>query len=271
MIDKRILKRIRWDRVAMVFGPLILLIILICGLVRSCGKEEPVEESSAVSAESTTTATTTVPSVETTAIDDFIVVLDPGHGAHDGGTKNQDGTRLEKDDNLTMGLAVYDALKAYPNVHVILTRDTDVFVTLEDRCKIANDANADLFVSLHRNSADEGKGVEIWVNDSDEKHYDKLLAQYIMEMLEKVGISKDRGIRNGFRGTSGANADNSDDSYYVNAHTNMPSCLIELGFLTSDEDNKNFDSHLKDYADNIARAIVEFGEDKEMYQPTVQN
>ena len=66
---------------------------------------------------------------------------------------------------------------------------------------------------------------------------------------------------------SDENSDNQADSYYVNAHTDMPSCLIELGFLTADEDNINFDTHLEEYAAAIARGIVELGTDEDLYQP----
>ena len=83
---------------------------------------------------------------------------------------------------------------------------------------------------------------------------DKLLAQYIMELLDEAGISKKRGIKSGFRNSD---ANRESNNYYVNRYTNMPSCLIELGFMTSDIDNQNYDSHLQDYADAIAAAVSE--------------
>ena len=71
----------------------------------------------------------------------------------------------------------------------ILTRDKDKQIALEKRCKIANKKKADAFVSLHRNSADGAKGVEIWVR-SDMPVKDTALAESILSGLDEVGISK---------------------------------------------------------------------------------
>ena len=79
-----------------------------------------------------------------------------------------------------------------------------------------------MYVSLHRNSYDgDISGVEVWVNNS-EPEYDTKLAQNILDDLEKVGISENRGVQYGYVGNSGVN-------YYINADTVMPSCLVELG------------------------------------------
>ncbi|MBR4727789.1 MAG: N-acetylmuramoyl-L-alanine amidase [Clostridia bacterium] len=171
------------------------------------------------------------------------VVLDPGHGDHDAGAAN--GDRLEKDDNLALALATAELLK-HQGVNVRLTREDDRFVSLKKRCSLANRRHAALFVSLHRNSAEGAKGVEIWIgseNDPDSR----ALAQAIMDGLDAAGISKNRGVKTGYAQGIG--------DYYVNKHTRMPSCLVELGFITSDEDNALFDAHLADYADALAQAI----------------
>jgi len=182
------------------------------------------------------------------------VCLDAGHGADDPGAVSPDGTRLEKDDCLAMILAVRDRLVAsYPEIEIALTRSDDTFIELDDRCDIANKARADLFVSVHRNSAPgSASGVEIWV-PSGGPRADKQLAEGILEGLINAGISEDRGIRSG---TSG----NPSSDYYVNRHTKMPSCLIELGFMTSDTDNQlfdsNFDAYARAIADGIAAALI---------------
>ena len=74
------------------------------------------------------------------------------------------------------------------------------------------------------------------------------MGENIMQALAKTDISADRGVKTGY-------AKNPDGNYYVNAHTKMPSCLAEIGFITSDEDNKLFDEHLNDYAVAIADGI----------------
>ena len=81
----------------------------------------------------------------------FTVVIDPGHGGIDGGAEGKLGTR-EKDVTLAFGLAIRDALKTSAAVKVIMTRDTDVFVGLHERVKIARQNNAELFLSIHGDS-----------------------------------------------------------------------------------------------------------------------
>ncbi|MBQ5812859.1 MAG: N-acetylmuramoyl-L-alanine amidase [Clostridia bacterium] len=178
------------------------------------------------------------------------VCLDAGHGGDDPGAVDPDVNRLEKDDCLAMILAVRDRLAAsYPEIEIILTRSDDTFIELADRCNIANKSRADLFISVHRNSAQSSaSGVEIWV-PSGGPRADKQLAEGILHGLVSAGINEDRGIRSG---TSG----NPTSDYYVNRHTKMPSCLIELGFMTSDADNKLFDSNFDAYAQAIANGIA---------------
>jgi N-acetylmuramoyl-L-alanine amidase len=78
----------------------------------------------------------------------MVVVLDPGHGGKDPGCIGADGTR-EKDVVLSIGLKIRDALGKKKNISVFMTRDSDVFIPLIDRTKIANDKHAHLFVSIH--------------------------------------------------------------------------------------------------------------------------
>lgn len=176
-----------------------------------------------------------------------VVCLDAGHGGDDVGAIGE-SNRYEKDDNLKLTLLVAEKLKA-DNIRVILTRDDDTFISLDNRCKIANRKKATLFVALHRNSADSGSGVEIWAESSAPEN-GMLLADNILAKLDEVGISKNRGVKTGI--ISNANGD-----YYVNKHTDMPSCLVEMGFITSDDDNKLFDDNLDKYASAIADGICE--------------
>jgi len=260
-------RRVRWDRVALILIPLILLIVFLC--VQCSGGNRSGEESSRGKAtlEGTAPEVTAVTGTEPAAAgkEELLVVIDAGHGGGDSGCTNgkkDDEERLEKDDNLRLALLVRDQLKARKNVRVIMTREDDTFLKLKERCDIANEANADLFVSLHRNAAANASGVEVWINSDSSSGYDNTidyrLAGYILSWLEDVGISYNRGIRTGFR-----NAENGTDSdnYYVNRNTKMPSCLVEMGFMTSDIDNQNFDRRLNEYADAIASAIVEMSED----------
>ena len=86
----------------------------------------------------------------------FTLVIDPGHGGKDAGAIGKNSK--EKDINLAVALAFGEMVKAnFPDVKVIFTRKTDVFVELSERANIANKAKADLFVSIHTNSLPKGR------------------------------------------------------------------------------------------------------------------
>lgn len=91
------------------------------------------------------------------------IVIDPGHGGRDPGAHGQRGTE-EKDITLKVALKLRDLLKKDPGVRVLMTRDRDVFVELEDRARFANGNEADLFVSIHVNSHPQRsvRGIEIY-------------------------------------------------------------------------------------------------------------
>ena len=180
---------------------------------------------------------------------ELVVCIDAGHGDYDGGTTNKGGTRFEKDDDLTVALKVRDYLEQC-GVTVIMTRNDDSFLELGERCDVANNAKADFFVSLHRNSYDgDISGVEVWVNNA-RPAADTLLAQKILDGLEQVGISDNRGVQYGYVSNTGVN-------YYINEDTVMPSCLVELGFLTSDIDNQYFDENTDGYSKAIGDAVIQ--------------
>ncbi len=178
------------------------------------------------------------------------VCIDPGHGGSDPGAIDRTGLRQEKDDCLSLALAVEACLKEnYPDIEVELTRGQDSYPTLEQRCKTARNFRADLFVSIHRNSApNDAQGTEIWI-PSGKPAPDKALADAILQNLEQVGLSKNRGVK-------GGTANNPNTNYYVLGNTNMPACLIELGFITDAEDNRLLNLHHAAYARAIADGIA---------------
>ncbi len=178
--------------------------------------------------------------------DEKVVCIDPGHGGTSSGAVN--GKRMEKDDNLRLSLLVRDILEER-GYTVVMTRDDDSDVSLEDRCKIANKARASLFVSIHRNSSTspDAVGIEMWVHSMNPTD-DNLLAQNILDNLDVAGISQNRGIHSGYR-------DGADLNYYINRNTKMPSVLSEIGFISSKADNKDFDEKLENYALAIADGI----------------
>lgn len=176
--------------------------------------------------------------------DSVQVIIDPGHGGDDPGAVYNG--RNEKYDNLRIALLVKDKLDDM-GISAELTRKSDKFISLEKRCKIANSRKAELFVSLHRNSAENANGVEIWIKD-DSPQKDSELAENILEMLDNAGISLNRGVKAGYAREDGQN-------YYINTHTDMPSCLVEIGFINNETDNKLFDENIDEYAQAIAEGI----------------
>ncbi len=180
----------------------------------------------------------------------LILCLDAGHGGSDAGAVFGNDQRLEKDDNLALALAVGDEVaKLAPDIEIVMTRADDTYLTLEERSSFANDSDSDLFVSFHRNSAAGASGNEIWV-EKTKPAFDTALAKDIQKAIVKVGVSKDRGVKSG-------TAENPDGNYYVLGNTDMPGCLIESGFISSEEDNALYDANLQEYAKAIAAVLVD--------------
>ncbi len=85
---------------------------------------------------------------------EFILVIDPGHGGHDAGAV--DNNVKEKDINLGVAKKLAAKIKkGMKNVKVVMTRDNDSYITLQERAKIANDSKGNLFISIHTNSVDK--------------------------------------------------------------------------------------------------------------------
>ncbi len=246
---------IYWDRVVIALCIFVLIIIFIVmgikGIINAFTDDE---KSKAVQAANTDTALIGEEQ-------ELLVCIDAGHGGEeDCGALSNDEKRFESNDDLNMALAVEKNLKKL-GAEVLMTRTEDKYVELYSRPETANDAGADLYVSLHRNSAQTGRGVEVWVN-YDAPDDDTLLAKNILEGLDEVGISQNRGVQYGYQGYDPTAKVN----YVVNEKSNMPSCLVELGFITDDEDNRLFDENLDAYAKSIAESIVKSAEELNMVE-----
>lgn len=176
--------------------------------------------------------------------DRLTVCIDAGHGGKDNGSDYR--LRYEKNDNLKIAQAVA-AYLTEQEVQVIMTRSDDTFLSLEERAAFANEKEADYFVSLHRNTGD-GNGVETWIG-SNAGEETEALAENIMQGLSAVGIQRDRGVKKGTQKSE-------TKDYYVNLHTTMPACIVELGFMNSVTDNQLFDEHLTEYAKAIGDAVL---------------
>ena len=184
----------------------------------------------------------------TEAVREYIVCLDAGHGGLRGAISPLDG-RYESHDTLRLTLAIQRELEKYDHVTVIMTRTEDVHVENKERPQMANDAGADLFVSIHRNSNTTGDkgGVEGWI-DKNNPPESREVGEMILAAMEAVGVTANAGIKTG-------SWDEPDVNYTVIEYAKMPAVLLEVGYLNYAEDNRLFDENLDEYAKATAKAI----------------
>lgn len=165
------------------------------------------------------------------------IVIDPGHGGHDSGADGPSGLH-EAPVALELAIGVRNILVGY-GIEVKLTRETDVFIELYARCDIANNWNADYFVSIHLNSdGPNAVGIEtIYVSERGEQ-----LAQAIQLALVRDTGDVDRGLK--YR----------SDLAVLNG-TNMPAALVECGFISNLETEMLFTT--EHYRATVSHAIAE--------------
>lgn len=173
-----------------------------------------------------------------------VVVIDPGHGGRDPGAIGIGGLR-EKDIVLPISRQVA-ALLEQQGIQVVMTRSDDRELDLAPRVRIAEQANANVFVSIHANAINMSRpdvnGLETYYNSSAGQR----LAQVIhSNMLQTVGM-RDRGVRRA--------------NFYVIRNTSMPSVLVEVGFVTGREDAVRLSSSAdrNRMAQAIANGIVQY-------------
>lgn len=172
-----------------------------------------------------------------------IVVLDAGHGGKDPGEVV--GDIQEKDINLQIALKMKKLLEAN-GITVIMTREEDVFVSLEERAVNANGYDAALFVSVHCNSYDDSaavSGFEVYYYQDKQA---KSIADAICSDLEETGQLKMRGVKT--------------KELYVIKNTTMPAILLEMGFLTNEAERQKLcsDEYQQMLAEVIAARITLF-------------
>ena len=221
------------------------------------------------------------------ANDRFTLVIDPGHGGHDAGAM---GARSkEKDINLRVALAFGKYVERnMPDVRVIYTRKTDVFIPLMERANIANKAGADLFISVHTNALPGGKIARGFETYSLGMHRAK--DNLDVAMRENSVISMEKGYQQTYQGfdpkssesyiifefIQGKNMERSVEiarsiqksvcneanrpdkgvhqaGFLVLRETSMPSCLIELGFITTPDEEELLNNESR--VDDVAKAI----------------
>ena len=232
----------------------------------------------------------------------FTLVIDPGHGGHDAGARG--AMSKEKDVNLTVALRFGKYVEQnMPEVRVIYTRTQDKFVPLHERANIANRANADLFISVHTNALPAGKVARGFETYTLGMHRAK--DNLDVAMRENSVISMEKGFEQAYEGfdpkssesyiifefIQGKNMERSVDlarmiqrsvcegagrpnkgvhqaGFLVLRETSMPSCLIELGFITTPDEEQLLND--KNKVDDIAKGIYEaFSNYKNKYDRSV--
>ena len=169
-----------------------------------------------------------------------IVVLDAGHGGANPGAIYDD--RKESEDALNLVLAIGPILEMN-GIDVVYTRTDDIFETPFMKAQEGNEAGADYFVSIHRNSSpfpNQYSGVETLVYDRYSQA--AVLAENINEELEEIGFIN-LGV-------------NERPNLIVLNSTQMPAVLVEVGFINTDADNQILDTRFDEVAQAIADGII---------------
>ena len=168
------------------------------------------------------------------------IYIDPGHGGSDPGAVEEG--RMEKDDVLQLALKVGELLET-AGLDVEYTRVTDIYEMPYKKAQDANEANADFFVSIHRNSSEvpaQYNGVETLV--FADYGIQGEMARNINAQLEQVGF-RNIGVKE-------------RPNLVVLKRTKMPSVLVEVSFINNPKDNEIFDNNIDEIARGIADGIL---------------
>lgn len=179
------------------------------------------------------------------------LVIDLGHGGHDPGAIGPNKTH-EADVVLAIGNELNELLKGY-ELEVKFTRLSNVYLSLSERAKIANNFKADYFLSIHINSATDSsvRGVEVWQYSNKNDKLNKF-SNGLCEDVAKIFNVRNRGIK-------------LSQKFSVLKNTNMPAALIEVDFISNANAEKdlNLNSNIKAVAFVIKSNLIQlFGLEK---------
>ncbi|MCL2369727.1 MAG: N-acetylmuramoyl-L-alanine amidase [Firmicutes bacterium] len=157
------------------------------------------------------------------------IVIDAGHGGSDWGITRDN--RMEKADALGFAMALGGELQRRGH-RVIYTRESDVFIPLNERARISNNARADLFVSIHRNghTTATANGFENIVRPNASPR-EIACATSVLNRVNALGVFTNRGLKTG--------------NFVVLNATNAPAMLVEYGFLSNVSDNQRYDQNFR--------------------------
>lgn len=226
------------------------------------------------------------------------IVLDPGHGGRDPGANHtqtidgEDVYLVEKDIVLSVAQDLFERLKSrYPDRTLVITRDEDVYLKLEERVAIANEIEIDpereimLFVSIHANASLNAKtyGYEVWYLPTEYSRTDLVSTDEVgkaaTDVLPILNLMRDeefsnesvrlaQSILDGFDGTVGDVSRNlglKEEVWFVVRNAKMPSVLVELGYLTNQYEAGLFhdEAYLRKLTQGLYNGITDFVDDFE--------
>ena len=229
------------------------------------------------------------------------IVIDPGHGGKDSGTMGTKRFKIyEKHVALAVSLKLGSYIKkSFPEMNIVYTRETDVFLELNERTEIANNENADLFISTHcdgfTNPNPSGASVfvmgmsklkanmevamrensAIYMEDNYQKKYEGFDPQsqesyIVFSLMQNTFLNQSLKIAEEVEKEFSTKANRKSRGvkqapFYVISRTNMPSILIECGFLTNPQEEEYLHSEIgQDYiASAIFRAFRSYKNDIE--------
>ncbi|MGG0794167.1 N-acetylmuramoyl-L-alanine amidase family protein [Brevibacillus laterosporus] len=167
----------------------------------------------------------------------YLIVVDAGHGGHDVGAKGTVGN-YEKDFTLSVANRLVEYLKQHKEFQVVATRSTDTYLTLKERTDIANEIDADVFISVHANSfKPETRGTETYYYNQNSLD----LARVVHKHLLAATQFPDRKVK--------------QNNFYVVKNTKMPAVLTETGFLTNQIENTQLMS--PQFQDKVAKSLAD--------------
>ncbi|MBZ2174647.1 N-acetylmuramoyl-L-alanine amidase [Schnuerera sp. xch1] len=175
----------------------------------------------------------------------FKVVIDPGHGGKDVGATGT-SSLYEKDFTLSLSKKVNEILEKEEKIEVYMTREDDTFISTEDkyRAKFANELDADLYISIHGNTFESPN-----VSGTESYYYHEKFKSFA-EIMHKNVVSStgfnDRGVRK--------------KDLFVVRYTDMPSVLLEIGYLTNPQEEQIMlnDEFQYSVAESICDGVKEY-------------
>lgn len=182
-----------------------------------------------------------------------IVVIDAGHGGKDSGTYSKGEKYYEKDFNLSIVSLLKETFND-DKVKVYYTRLDDETVYLNPRVNLANEVEADLFLSIHYNASEatSAGGSEVLYNefDTNTSYTSKMFANNCLDEVVKVTKKVNRGLVKG-------------NEMVIIGNANMPVALVEIGFMTNEEELSFLldESNRKAIADALHQAVIKSLED----------